>query len=199
MKLEDVLSPDALRHFGREFSAKVVELNTQHLPLAERDTYGRAFLQVLNLWPKNEEVRRFVFGRRLARIAARLLGAHGACGSTTTRRCTRRRGAGSPLACGPVLLAAGHRTAACTAWVPLQDTPFAMGPLAFARGSHRFAHGRDLPISDEREAAAAQGGRRRQRLRGRSRALRARRGELPLAAGPSTTRDRTAPIAPGGS
>jgi ectoine hydroxylase-related dioxygenase (phytanoyl-CoA dioxygenase family) len=27
-----------------------------------------------------------------------------------------------------------------------------MGPLSFARGSHRFSHGRDMPISDESEA-----------------------------------------------
>ena len=39
------------------------------------------------------------------------------------------------------------------AWVPLQDTPFDMGPLAFAPRSHRFEHGRDLEISDESEAA----------------------------------------------
>ena len=39
----------------------------------------------------------------------------------------------------------------CTAWVPLQDTPFEMGPLAFAPRSHRFEHGRDLEISDEED------------------------------------------------
>src|SRR5205823_549688 len=38
-----------------------------------------------------------------------------------------------------------------TAWVPLQATPFEMGPLAFAAGSHRMTFGRDLEISDESE------------------------------------------------
>jgi ectoine hydroxylase-related dioxygenase (phytanoyl-CoA dioxygenase family) len=41
----------------------------------------------------------------------------------------------------------------CTVWVPLQDTPPEMGPLAFAEGSQHFSFGRDLPISDESEAA----------------------------------------------
>ena len=40
----------------------------------------------------------------------------------------------------------------CTAWIPLQATPHAMGPLAFAAGSHHFTFGRDLEISDESEA-----------------------------------------------
>ena len=43
----------------------------------------------------------------------------------------------------------------CTAWVPLQDTPLEMGPLAFSAGSHRVEVGRDLPISDESEAEMA--------------------------------------------
>lgn len=43
-----------------------------------------------------------------------------------------------------------------TVWLPLQETPMEMGPLAFARGSHRFAYGRDLPISDESEARLKQ-------------------------------------------
>jgi ectoine hydroxylase-related dioxygenase (phytanoyl-CoA dioxygenase family) len=39
-----------------------------------------------------------------------------------------------------------------TAWIPLQAVPLEMGPLAFARGSHRKRIGRDLAISDESEA-----------------------------------------------
>lgn len=39
----------------------------------------------------------------------------------------------------------------CTIWLPLQDTPLEMGPLSFARSSHRMPLGRDLPIGDESE------------------------------------------------
>ena len=42
-----------------------------------------------------------------------------------------------------------------TIWLPLQDTPAEMGPLAFAAGSHRFEYGRGLPISDESERELA--------------------------------------------
>lgn len=42
-------------------------------PLDERDTYGRAFLQVENLWVRDDAVARFTKARRFARIAAALL------------------------------------------------------------------------------------------------------------------------------
>ena len=77
VKLKDVLSLEALALHGRRISARVKELNTLHLPMAERTTYQRAFLQVMNLWERCEEVRELVFCRRLARIAARLMGVRG--------------------------------------------------------------------------------------------------------------------------
>jgi ectoine hydroxylase-related dioxygenase (phytanoyl-CoA dioxygenase family) len=43
-----------------------------------------------------------------------------------------------------------------TAWIPLQDTPREMGPLAFCEKSHRFQIGRDLEISDESEITLKQ-------------------------------------------
>lgn len=152
VKLEDVLSPDALRHFGREFSAKVVELNTLHLPMEERTTYEKAFLQVMNLWTKSETVRQFVFGKRLARIAAELMGTRGVRLYHDQALYKEAGGGLTPWHADQYYwpLATDR---CCTAWVPLQDTPFEMGPLAFAPRSHRFEHGRDLEISDESEAA----------------------------------------------
>ena len=38
-----------------------------------------------------------------------------------------------------------------TVWIPLQETPLELGPLAFSVGSQRFEMGRDLEISDESE------------------------------------------------
>ena len=38
-----------------------------------------------------------------------------------------------------------------TVWVPLQSTPLEMGPLQFSAGSHRYAVGRNLEISDDSE------------------------------------------------
>ena len=44
-----------------------------------------------------------------------------------------------------------------TAWIPLQAVPEEMGPVAFARGSHRLddSEGRALAISDDSETTLA--------------------------------------------
>src|SRR3954470_5664398 len=70
VKLRNVLSPATIAAYEPEITGKVIELNTQHLPLVERDTYGKAFLQVMNLWQDSELVLEFVSSPRLARIAA---------------------------------------------------------------------------------------------------------------------------------
>lgn len=148
--LSGVLSPETVARYEPVITSEVVRLNTQHLPMGERDTYGRAFLQVSNLWRENETVRRLVFSRRLAGIAARLLGVH-AVRLYHDQALYKEPGGGItpwhadqyywPLSSDRCL----------TIWLPLQETPLDMGPLAFARGSHNFAFGRDLPISDESE------------------------------------------------
>jgi ectoine hydroxylase-related dioxygenase (phytanoyl-CoA dioxygenase family) len=77
IKLSEVLDPEALRFYEAEITRKVRELNTQHLPLEQRDSYGKAFLQVANLWQHSEIVKEFVFSERLANLAAHLLGVRG--------------------------------------------------------------------------------------------------------------------------
>lgn len=48
--------------------------NTEKRELAERDTYGKAFLQITNLWQRDEGVRKFTLAKRFGQIAAELLG-----------------------------------------------------------------------------------------------------------------------------
>ncbi len=43
-------------------------------PLEERDTYGKAFVQSINLWRFDDRVARFTLSPRLAAVAAALLG-----------------------------------------------------------------------------------------------------------------------------
>ena len=42
--------------------------------IEERDTFGKAFLQVMNLWRNDERVKKFVMAKRFGRMAADLLG-----------------------------------------------------------------------------------------------------------------------------
>ncbi|MFI0720696.1 phytanoyl-CoA dioxygenase family protein [Streptomyces sp. NPDC021224] len=148
--LSGVLSPETVGRYEPVITAEVIRLNTQHLPLGERDTYGRAFLQVTNLWRENERVRRLVFSRRLAGIAAALLGVH-AVRLYHDQALYKEPGGGITPWHADQYYWPLSSDRCVTVWLPLQETPLAMGPLAFARGSHNFARGRDLPISDESE------------------------------------------------
>ena len=77
VKLKNVLNAEVIAHFGEVIKEKVKELNTQAIPLEKRDTYSKAFLQIMNIWTHDDEVKRFVFNRRVAQIATELMGVDG--------------------------------------------------------------------------------------------------------------------------
>ncbi|GAA2107302.1 phytanoyl-CoA dioxygenase family protein [Microlunatus panaciterrae] len=151
VKLRQVLDPDQLDLFAPVITDSVIDLNTQHLPLAERDTYGKAFLQVSNLWQHNDRVADFVRSPDLARLAAELLGV-ASVRLYHDQALYKEPGGGITPWHADQYYWPLSSDRCVTVWVPLQDTPADMGPLAFAAGSHRFEVGRDLPISDESEA-----------------------------------------------
>jgi hypothetical protein len=62
--LRDVLSRRTLARYAEAITAKVIELNTMHLPMHERSTYDKAFLQVMNLWREDEIARELVLAPR---------------------------------------------------------------------------------------------------------------------------------------
>ena len=150
VRLKGVLGVGTLARYGREITRKVHELNTQHLPMEKRTTYQKAFLQVMNLWTQSEVVKDFVFSRRLARIAADLMGTSGVRLYHDQALYKERGGGLTPWHADQYYwpLASAH---SITCWVPLQATPLEMGPVAFAPRSHRVDLGRNLPIGDESE------------------------------------------------
>jgi ectoine hydroxylase-related dioxygenase (phytanoyl-CoA dioxygenase family) len=155
IKLKHVLSAELLEHYRRVIGQRVAELSIDAVPLEQRSTYGKAFLQIMNLWTVSSEVKEFVFGQRLARIAAELMGVTGVRIYHDQALYKEPGGGITPWHADqyywPV---SSDRTV--TAWVPLQDTPQEMGPLAFCEKSHRFQIGRDLEIGDESEMTLKQ-------------------------------------------
>lgn len=150
VRLRNVVSPQVLHHYEPEITNKVIELNTMHVPMAERDTYNKAFLQVTNLWRHSAAVQEFVFSRRFAQIAAELLGVDGVRLYHDQALYKEIGGGITPWHADQYYWPLdSDRT--ITVWIPLQDTPADMGPLEFATGSHRLEFGRDLAISDESE------------------------------------------------
>ena len=150
VKLPDVFSSEMLSVYGREISLKVRELNTMHLPMVERDTYQKAFLQVINLWRHSGIVEEFVFGKRLARIAAVLLEVDGVRMYHDQALYKEPGGGFTPWHADQYYWPLASEKV-CTAWIPLQQTHLDMGPLEFSAKSHHYADGRNLKISDESE------------------------------------------------
>lgn len=151
VRIKGALGPDTLAHYGRRVTEATLRLNTEDRPLDERDTYDRAFLQVMNLWQSDDEVKRFVFGKRLAGMAADLLGVN-SVRLYHDQSLYKEPGGGLTPAHADQFYwpLASDRTV--TVWIPLQPVPAVMGPLGFYKGSHREDFGRDLEISDESEA-----------------------------------------------
>jgi ectoine hydroxylase-related dioxygenase (phytanoyl-CoA dioxygenase family) len=156
IKLRDVLSPDVLQYYGSLITEEVIARNPlQDKPMAERTTYEKAFLQIINLWRTHAVNRRFVFSARLAQIATQLMGVQGVRLYHDQALYKEPGGGITPWHADQFYWPLGSPHT-CTVWIPLQATPLEMGPLAFSVGSHRFEYGRTLAISDESEAALQQ-------------------------------------------
>lgn len=149
--LRNVLSPKTVTRYEPEITQKVVELNTMHLPLEERSTKDKAFLQVTNLWQHTERAREFVFSRRLAQVACDLLGVQ-SVRLYHDQALYKEPGGGITPWHADQYYWPFSSDRICTVWVPLQPTPAEMGPLEFAAGSQHLDFGRDLGISDHSEA-----------------------------------------------
>ncbi len=150
VKLKQVLSPDVLYYYGTLISDLVIQLNTLTKPMEERTTYERAFLQIMNLWRENDEVRKFVFSRRLAKVAADLMEVDGVRLYHDQALYKEPSGGITPWHADQFYWPlASPKTV--TVWIPLQETPMHMGPLAFAEGSQHVEIGRDIEISDDSE------------------------------------------------
>lgn len=150
IKLKNVLSPEVLAHYGPEITRLVKELNTQNVPLEQRSTYDKAFLQIQNLWTHSETVREFAFGKRLARIAAELMGVTGVRMYHDQALYKEPGGGITPWHADQYYWPVSSDNTV-TAWIPLLALPREMGPLAFSPDTHLMSFGRDLEISDESE------------------------------------------------
>lgn len=150
IKLKQVFDESTILYFNEVITRRVEQMNTQTTPLESRSTYGKAFLQLFNLWKEDDRVKELVFSKRLAKIATDLMLTQGA--RLYHDQALFKEGGGGitpwhadqyywPLDTDKTI----------TAWIPLQATSLELGPLEFSAGSHRIVEGRNLEISDESE------------------------------------------------
>lgn len=155
IKLKDVFDADTLAHYSDEITRLTLDLNPKkNLKDDEKTTYDRAFIQVGNLWTQSDTVREFSFSRRLARIAAELLGVSGVRMYHDQSLYKEPAGGFTPWHVDQQYWPVSSGMTV-TAWVPLQAVPIDMGPLCFGKGSHLKHIAREIEISDESERLIA--------------------------------------------
>jgi len=150
IKLKNVLSVDVLEYFNRVITEKVNALNIDETSLEERDTYGKAFLQMMNLWVDDPIIKKLIFSNRLAKLAAELIQVEWVRLYHDQALFKEAGGGITPWHADQYYWPLSNDNT-ITAWIPLQATPLKMGPLEFCAGSHVIKHGRDLFISDSSE------------------------------------------------
>ncbi len=150
-RLPQVLSKATIAKYEPEITAQVDEGNRlKNIPVEERTIYDQAFIQVMNLWTRNECVRELACCKRLARIAAELMGTRGVRMWHDQALYKEPSGGFTPWHVDQQYWPMANANS-ITVWIPLQAVPIEMGPLCFGRGSHRRRIGRDLEISAESE------------------------------------------------
>lgn len=150
IKLKNVLSPDVVQYFNSEISKQVDQMNQDQIALEERTTYGKAFLQLFNLWLENPSIKELIFSKRLAKIASDLMAVDGVRLYHDQALFKEAGGGITPWHADQYYWPL-ETDKTITAWMPLQATPLEMGPLEFSAGSHTIVEGRELEIGDESE------------------------------------------------
>ena len=116
-------------------------------PMEERETYGKAFLQVHNVWQKSMLCREIVFAKRFAHAASRLLGVE-SVRIYHDQTLFKEPGGGHtpwhqdqtywPLEAGTTV----------TMWLPLAEVTNEVGSMYFVSGSHEMGEFGAGGISD---------------------------------------------------
>ncbi|MEE9439449.1 MAG: phytanoyl-CoA dioxygenase family protein [Saprospiraceae bacterium] len=150
IKLKNVLSPDTITYYNSVISKKVDELNEGDIPLEQKDTYGKAFIQLSNLWQEDKLIKEFVFNSRIANISAELMQVDGVRLYHDQALFKEAGGGITPWHAGQFYWPLSSDKT-ITAWIPLQEIPLNMGPIEFSAGSNKIVEGRNLSISDESE------------------------------------------------
>lgn len=148
--LRGVLKPEEVEAFRPGIKKATSEMNRENRKLEERDAYGKAFLQTLNLRLNSPAVMKLVTSRRLGKIAADLMGVDGVR-IFHEQSLFKEPGKGTnptpwhqdqyywPL---KELTTTGF-------WMPMVDIEEGMGGMKWAAGTHELGFLGQHAISDE--------------------------------------------------
>ncbi|MXY56934.1 MAG: phytanoyl-CoA dioxygenase family protein [Gammaproteobacteria bacterium] len=149
--LPQLLPRDSITPYREAIVATADRHSREMRPLEDRDTYGKAFLQIFNLWTLDETVRRFVQAPCFAEVAARLLGVERVRLYHDQALFKEAGGGITPWHQDQYYwpLDTEHTI---TLWMPLVDIEENMGMMQFASRAHRLGYITNKGISDDSEA-----------------------------------------------
>ncbi len=148
---ENILSPEEVAAYREAINDAAYTYNTEKRKLEDRDTYGKAFLQIMNLWEADDAVRKFTLAKRFAKIAADLLGVENVRIYHDQALYKEPGGGFTPWHQDQYYWPLNTNNTV-TMWMPLIDIDEDMGMLTFASGSHNAGFVENIAISDESEA-----------------------------------------------
>ena len=150
--IRNVLSAEEIGAYRPVIVNAAEKHNTEKRRIEDRDTYGKAFLQIMNLWRCDEGVRQFVLSKRLAKVAADLMEVENVRIYHDQALFKEPGGGPTPWHQDQYYWPIDTNNT-ITMWMPLTDIDVDMGMLTFASGSFKKGAIFDFEISDESESA----------------------------------------------
>ena len=152
LALRGVASPAEVAAYRPVITGVVDEYRGGLKKLEDRDTYGKAFVQIGNLWKKNQGVAKFTLARRFAGIAAALMGVP-RVRLYHDQALFKEAGGGITPWHQDQYYWPLDRPDTITMWMPLVNLTPEMGVMKFASKSHAGGLLGNLAISDKSEEA----------------------------------------------
>jgi ectoine hydroxylase-related dioxygenase (phytanoyl-CoA dioxygenase family) len=153
--LQQVANAEEVAQYGTIISDWVMKLNYHDKPVSERSTYGKAFIQIGNLWTKSEAVKRFVLAKRFAKIAAELMGVDGVRIYHDQALFKEPGGGHTPWHQDQIYWPL-DTDKTITMWMPLVPISPEVGTMTFASGTHKLGYVNRQAISDESHTTLGQ-------------------------------------------
>lgn len=148
--LKGLLSDQEVAHWRTILADTVGQYIHETKLNEERGGYTTAFVQIMNLWKKNEATRPFIHSPRLAKAAADLMGVDGVRLYHDQALFKEPGGSSTPWHQDQYYWPLTTPNT-ITMWMPLVDVSIQMGALAFASGTHSGGSLGDIKISDTSE------------------------------------------------
>jgi len=150
--LQGVCSQDEIEKYRAIIVGAAKRFNTETRPLEERDTFGRAFLQIMNLWHRDSDVAQYTLAKRFAKIAATLMGVERV--RIYHDQALFKEPGGGPTPWHQDQYYWPFDTPnTITLWMPLVDIHSSM---TFGTGSHKYGYVLEKAISDDSDVLLEQ-------------------------------------------